>query len=200
MSSGLVDRAWRPHSFPARTRPVPRLAVVLASRVDEAAKSMSDLAFVSAIYWLEGVLQDIVGYLYASVPPIIASRSEVNAGKYPSVFDFLERVGKARERTGHAGHEIGIHAERGLIAKVGREHLGSRPTGSRMARGIFRMGGGNEQRSPKRVSYRRWIPIRCSQRDCGDGPPIDISVFRIETGDGCVRHRDVEQGQQSGAF
>ena len=35
MSSGLVDRAWRPHSFPAKTRPVPRLAVVLASRVDE---------------------------------------------------------------------------------------------------------------------------------------------------------------------
>src|SRR6266404_8360012 len=100
---------------------------------------MGNLTVAFSIERPEAVFQNVVGHIYTGVPPIIASRPEVNAGKYPSVLDFLERIRKTRERPSHAGHEIGVNGERGLVAKIGREHLGSRPTRSRMARRIFRM-------------------------------------------------------------
>ena len=48
----------------------------------------------------EGILEDVVGYIYASGLAVIARGAEMNAGKDTGIFDFIESRGKARKRTG----------------------------------------------------------------------------------------------------
>ncbi len=86
-----------------------------------------------AVYSLRGVLQDMVRNLLTGCAAITTGRPEVNAAKDAGIGDFIERIREVGERTGHAGHHIGIYNERSFLPKEVGEHGGSRAAGRRMA-------------------------------------------------------------------
>ena len=68
---------------------------------------------------------------------IVARRSEVNASKDSSILDFVQRLRKAPERTGHADQEIVVHCEMPLFAKEASKHHRRRAADRGVTRWVF---------------------------------------------------------------
>ena len=80
-----------------------------------------DLPFFLSIQGLQRMAQHISRNVCSECLTIVASGTEVNARKYAGIFNFIERVGKAREKAGYTHHHIGSQAE-GPVAKIVLQH------------------------------------------------------------------------------
>ena len=74
----------------------------------------------------ERILEDVVGYIYASGLAVIARGPKVDAGKDAGFLHLFKGFGEARERAAHSGQcsGIGIYGERSSVAKEVRKHRG----------------------------------------------------------------------------
>ena len=52
---------------------------------------------------------------------------------------------------------------------------------------------GDQQCGKGKIFDRGWVPISVGQWNGRDGPPEDVSVFRIQTANPCVRNGEVEE-------
>jgi len=153
-----------------------------------------------AVEALQGVVEYVIGHLLTRRLAIIASGPEVNAAVDAGILDFIEGRGKTCERASHSDRHIRIETEQRLFTKEVREHDGCRSACSRVAGWILRMRRRDNEGSPTRIFYCRWIPVSGAERDGCHGPPENISVFGVPAGNGGVRKSHVEQSQQPRLF
>jgi hypothetical protein len=116
----------------------------------------------------------IVGHGYAKRLTVIASGAKVNAGKHAGILDFLEGGVKAWEGSNHSEHDVGLHADGSVLAKLTFEHSSSCAAGAGVAGWILGMVWRRKQRLLGWVRYGVGISVRVSQGNRRDRPPSDI--------------------------
>lgn len=121
----------------------------------------------------------------------------MDACKDSGVFHFVQRVGKTPERACDADQEIVVHGEMRPFAEEACEHDRGCAADGRVARRVFRVRWRRKERHPRRIRVGGRVAVGSGQGDCGDRAPEDVMIFRLPACDCGVRHREIEQREQS---